>query len=385
MEKSVDPIIFIETVQKLLPEATVSLGWTPSSNYAALNRLDWSKTFRLMSYLSDLRQPVMLTMNLNDVLHSLEQLEWLLGINEPEIFLLVKADATAFVDADFQRLSSISENDKILFDVDDGWRRKLRHLESKIPKKHRRSVEPEKWKNRIFPSSHSMLSTNIISKTGIAFLGWPNALLLSNNEVQNYPSKQIISGKIMFHPKRQLRDITPLRDSGMLLQFFEKNLLTIDSPKIDDSITVLIGYDGRITISNNLRRLDPLYYESSSGKLPKSPCYEFKVTDKGWKIDAEVWTSACHGIKDQSKLLSSATSVSTSEAQIPIYRTFVSLDTPISRNRKLRNIGISKSGDGAIDYLLQELEHSGAAALPNFTLSFICVLFSFYFALIFRA
>uniref|UniRef100_A0AC35F9R1 Uncharacterized protein n=1 Tax=Panagrolaimus sp. PS1159 TaxID=55785 RepID=A0AC35F9R1_9BILA len=177
-------------------------------------------------------------MNLNDVLHSLEQLEWLLGINEPEIFLLVKADATAFVDANFQKLSAISENDKILFDVDDGWRRKLRHLETKPPKKRRRPVEPEKWKNRIFPSSHSMLSTNIISKTGIAFLGWPNALLLSNNEIQNYPSKQSVSGKIMFHPKRQLREITPLRDSGMLVQFFEKNLLTIDSPKIDDSVTV---------------------------------------------------------------------------------------------------------------------------------------------------
>uniref|UniRef100_A0AC34QHK8 Uncharacterized protein n=1 Tax=Panagrolaimus sp. JU765 TaxID=591449 RepID=A0AC34QHK8_9BILA len=48
-EKPVDPIIFIENVQKLLPESTVSLGWTPSSDYAAVNRLDWSKTFKLMS------------------------------------------------------------------------------------------------------------------------------------------------------------------------------------------------------------------------------------------------------------------------------------------------------------------------------------------------
>ena len=62
-EKPVDPIIFIDTIQKLLPEATISLGWTPSSDYASLNRMDWSRAFKLMSYISDLKQPVMLTMS----------------------------------------------------------------------------------------------------------------------------------------------------------------------------------------------------------------------------------------------------------------------------------------------------------------------------------
>lgn len=67
MQKPVDAVVFIEAVTELLPEAVISLGWTQSSDYAAINRLDWTQTFRLISYIYHVRQPVILNMKLNDV------------------------------------------------------------------------------------------------------------------------------------------------------------------------------------------------------------------------------------------------------------------------------------------------------------------------------
>ncbi|KAE9549633.1 hypothetical protein FO519_007155 [Halicephalobus sp. NKZ332] len=363
-EKPVDPIIFIETTQKLLPEATISLGWTPSSDYAVLNRLDWSRAFKLMSYISNLHQPVMLTMDLNDALHSLDQLEWLLGISDPEVFVLVKADSTSFMDSEefLSKMSMIPEGDKILFDVDDSWKRKLRYLPESSKKKKKRSVISEKWTNLVFPNSHSMLSTSVVSKSGIAFLGWPNALLLSDSEQTAYPSKQVITGKVMFLPKRQLRHVKPERDSGIIFQFFDKDKMSIDSSEVDDSIKVLIGYDGQISIENKLRKMDPIYHSSSSGKLPKSSCYDFRILDKGWRIDTEVSTTPCKGLKDPVKIRkpSNLESKELEEENFTVYSTFLTLDTPVSKTRKLRSVAIGKSGDGAIDFLLQELEHSSS-------------------------
>uniref|UniRef100_A0A7E4ZVC5 CAP10 domain-containing protein n=1 Tax=Panagrellus redivivus TaxID=6233 RepID=A0A7E4ZVC5_PANRE len=360
VEKPVDPVIFVDTVSKLLPESTISLGWTPSRDYAALNRLDWSRAFKLMSYTSNLQQPVMLTMNLNDALHSLEQLEWLLGIREPEFFVLVRADASAFVDAgvdSMERLAGLADGDKVLFDVDDAWKKKLKIISKRSTRKRKRSVvHPEEWTNLVFPRAHSMLSTSIVSKTGVAFLGWPNALLLSNHETQDYPSKQVITGKVMFLPKRSIRHITPEHDSGMILQLFDKDRLVIDSPTVSDTIKIFIGYDGRITIKNDLRHSNPLYSESSSSQLPKSGCYDFRITDRGWRVDAEVATTECAGLKDPIQ----ASVPSTPPPTKKTYQTFVSLDTPISRQRRLRSVGVTKSGDGAIDFLVTELEHSSA-------------------------
>lgn len=68
-------------------------------------RLDWGQTFRLIEYVYDLQQPLILNMRLNDAIHSSEQLEWLLGIERPSIYLVVKGEITDFVDK-WQPLSS---------------------------------------------------------------------------------------------------------------------------------------------------------------------------------------------------------------------------------------------------------------------------------------
>lgn len=62
-----DAVIFIKAVSEFLPEAVISLGWTQSSDYTAINRLDWRQTFHLISYIYYIRQPIIINMKLNDV------------------------------------------------------------------------------------------------------------------------------------------------------------------------------------------------------------------------------------------------------------------------------------------------------------------------------
>lgn len=177
----------------------------------------------------------------------------------------------------------------------------------------------------------------------------------------------------MFLPKRQLRHINPKRESGLVVQLFEKDRMTIESAEIDDSIKILIGFDGKISIKNELRRSDLIYHSSSSGQLPMSNCYEFKILDKGWRIDAEIWTTKCNELKDSTFFVES-----NAKNQNPIYQTFLTLDTPISRSRKLRSVAISKSGDGAIDFLLQELQHSQTIRVSFSFLLFLLSFFAFH-------
>ena len=166
----------------------------------------------------------------------------------------------------------------------------------------------------------------------------------------------------MFLPKRQIRNIKPERNSGLIFQFFDKDKMSIDSAEVDDSIKILINYDGQVSIENKLRKVDQMYHSSSSGKLPKSPCYEFRILDKGWRIDAEVSTTACRGLEDpiKPKKFSSIESKESEDDNFAVYKTFLTLDTPVSKSRKLRSVAIGKSGDGVIDFLLQELEHSSS-------------------------
>lgn len=35
------------------------------------------------------------------------------------------------------------------------------------------------------------------------------------------------------------------------------------------------------------------YHKSSVGQLPKFPCYEFKVTDRGWRIELDIRSLKC--------------------------------------------------------------------------------------------
>uniref|UniRef100_A0A915DAU8 Uncharacterized protein n=1 Tax=Ditylenchus dipsaci TaxID=166011 RepID=A0A915DAU8_9BILA len=348
LEKPVDPIVFIKTIHQLLPEAVVSLGWTPSADYSVVNRLDWSQTFRLVSFVYELEQPIILNMKLNDAVHSVDQLEWLLGMQHPSIYLVLKGEITDFVDSDaaLQRLRNIGSSGpaahKILFDVDETWKLRLDKAQMTLPsKKEKRSVEPERWRNFMFPSSYSMLSTSVVSSNGVAFLGWPNSLFVSTKEPAAYPFKQRISGKVMFLPKRQTREISPSKHSGMILQLFEGDAEQLESPRIPNSIDVFVGYDGK------------------QQSTTQWPCYAFEVLDKGWRVELDIWSEEC---PDEDSQINSSGWRQDGRRKKPDwanYRTYLQLDTPVARSRKTRNVAIGKSGDGTIDFLFRELKHSG--------------------------
>ncbi|KAI1719458.1 hypothetical protein Ddc_08670 [Ditylenchus destructor] len=360
LEKTVDPVVFIRTVHQLLPEAVVSLGWTPSADYSVINRLDWASTFRLVEYVYDLDQPVIINMKLNDAVHSVDQLEWLLGTDRPSIYLLLKGEITDFVDSDsaLQKLRSIGSSSgtglhKILYDVDESWKARLDKVTPVVSVKKKRSVEPERWQNVVFPSFYAMLSTSVVSSNGVAFLGWPSSLFVSTKEASDYPAKQKISGKVMFLRKRQVREISPSRKSGMVIQLFDSNPDSIDSPMVDNAIEVFVGHNGRVSIENQQANTKDGYHRSSSAKLPAWPCYAFEVFDKGWRVEMDIWSEECpeEDLKD-----STFKKVKREGAN---YRTFVQLDTPVARSRKTRNVAIGKHGDGTIDFLAQ-IEHNWA-------------------------
>lgn len=43
-----------------------------------------------------------------------------------------------------------------------------------------------------------MLSTSIVSSSGVAFLGWPNSLFISMQKPSEYPTKQTIYGHVSY-------------------------------------------------------------------------------------------------------------------------------------------------------------------------------------------
>ncbi|KAK6053732.1 hypothetical protein COOONC_08763 [Cooperia oncophora] len=103
--------------------------------------------------------------------------------------------------------------------------------------------------------------------------------------------------------------------------------------------------------------LQPYYETKSVGQLPLAECYGFFVTDKGWRVLADVWTTEC-GTKVKKR------------RKRDIVR--MELDTPFLNQRSLRNIVVAKSGDGVVDFLLEELHHNSARlSTAVFTLIFI--------------
>lgn len=90
-----------------------------------------------------------------------------------------------------------------------------------------------------------MLSTSVVSAGGVAFLGWPNSLLVSTQRPRAYAAtrQQRVSGRVMFLTKRQARDVALQRNSGMVIHLFEggdADDFTEDAPELRNSIRV--GY-----------------------------------------------------------------------------------------------------------------------------------------------
>uniref|UniRef100_A0A914MG62 Uncharacterized protein n=1 Tax=Meloidogyne incognita TaxID=6306 RepID=A0A914MG62_MELIC len=381
-EKPVDIVPFLESAHQLLPESILSLGWTTSSfekgggDWTAFNKLDWQQAFRLLQLLRAMerREPILLNMRLNDAVHSAEVLEWLLGIDSPPIYLVLRGDVSDVVDSDspLRRLARIGIEEKnvkkrrLLFDLDESWRNRIRRFvalsksggdneEFRRQQSNKGFSSSSHWLSLQFPSSNPaagrssspfLSSTAVLSPKGVAFLGWPNALLLydfgnfvEEKEENASPKfkKQLVEGRLMFVTKRQTKQktILPQRKSGMVIYLFDQEPEFLNSPRVPNSIQAFIGYDGRVSLENkNLNKigLSEFYAKSSTAQLPLSNCYGFKLLDKGWRVEMEVWTEQCFlsdELNETTKFLNNE-----DDKRWISQRTFVQLDTPVNSNKK---------------------------------------------------
>jgi len=126
---------------------------------------------------------------------------------------------------------------------------------------------------------------------------------------------------------------------------------------------IFVGYDGQVSIENNQRHTDDDYHLSSSAQLPKWPCYAFEVLDKGWRVEMDIWSEECPGRDFDDSTTSWREEEDNQQLDMVNYRTFIHLDTPIARSRKMRNVAIGKTGDGTIDFLFRELMHSASTRI----------------------
>ncbi|KAL3101324.1 hypothetical protein niasHT_028080 [Heterodera trifolii] len=368
-ERPVDALLFVQSVRSLLPDAVISLGWTKSEDFTAVNRLDWTTAFQLIELLNELGdQPAMLNMRLNDAVQSSER---------PRIYLLLKGEFNDFVESEksMAKLEGIrsSGEQRILFDVDEKWRSRIRRfVPGPIQSSQRMfGLVPSQWVNWRFPSSSPMLSTSVLSPSGVAFLGWPNSLLLSTRRSDSPPSRQTIAGRVMFIPKHQSREVIPQRRSGMVLFLFHSDPSLLFAPRVPRAVQAFIGSDGHISLENNAPAkgfASDAFAKSSSAQLPRWKCYAFSLLDKGWRVEMEVWTERCDTTPTEDKGTTEGADGWVSE------RTFLQMDTPTDRGRRTRHVAVGKSGDGAIDFLVRTLSHNRSSALPTIAPKFLSFL-----------
>ncbi|CAL2047845.1 unnamed protein product [Caenorhabditis brenneri] len=359
IENEVDPTTFVEKAKDLFPDATLSLGWTKQSNFSHLHpkfkKLSWRQLFHILEYISRLEQPVMLSVRLSVAAHSKEQLLWLLGMDQ-SISLLLWSDSDDHVTnwTPIIELRRSTTKNRILYDLDPKHR-KILQTESNDPLVSTQTFSLQDWQAVEFSSSGSQLSTVVRSEKGPAFLGEPTALLLSKIPPPKFPSEQKISGKVHFLPKKGVENLDLDENSGVSIYLMDK-VQDIDSPKIKDSLEVFIGYDGKIKITNSESKSVSYYETKSIGQLPNSDCYGFEVTDLGWRVTLDAWTTECGDQKSRKRR-----------------KVSIELDTPFQKNRNLRNVVVSKKGDSAVDFLLEELRHSSAFSICRTPLFFAVV------------
>uniref|UniRef100_A0A1I7ZHZ1 Alpha-galactosidase n=1 Tax=Steinernema glaseri TaxID=37863 RepID=A0A1I7ZHZ1_9BILA len=349
-DKTVDPLILIGSAQKMLPDATISLGWNDMRNLTNLKssqkRVSWRQTFHMLNYINHISQPLILSMRLSVAQNSADQLLWLLGMNQTISVLVWSDEHDDDVDwFEILRLRSYSGGNKVIFDLVPKHREVLEQM-GRLPTRKGDQLDASWLEMHERSSARPVLSKTFQSERGIAFLGWSNSFLLAKKTTEGERGFQprSYSGKVLFLPKKGLRHISPLEDSGLSLQLVDPDRVS-DSGEVDGGIQVLIGYDGRVFLENMDPDLEQAYNRRSSGRLLHYPCYGFRVVDRGWRIELDVWTDSCDGFHGHRLERPSTTSLE--------------LETPI-RSRTPRSVMVSKSGDGEIDFLVQKLAHSSA-------------------------
>ncbi|CAI2352804.1 unnamed protein product [Caenorhabditis sp. 36 PRJEB53466] len=367
VETEVDPSTFVEKTRDLFPDATLSLGWTKQANFSHLHakykKMSWRQLFHILEYISRLDQPVMLSVRLSVAAHSKEQLLWLLGMHQ-SISLLLWSDTDDHVTnwAPILELRRSTTKNRILYDLDPKHRKFLQ-TETNEPIVTPATFSLQDWQAVEFSSAGSQLSTVVRSEKGPAFLGEPTALLLSKLAPPKFPSEQKVTGKVHFLPKKVAESVNLDENSGVSIYLMDK-IQDIDSPKITNSLEVFIGFDGKVKITNGEVKNLPYYETKSIGQLPESDCYGFEVTDMGWRVKLDAWTAECGDEKMRKR------------------RTVtLELDTPFKKHRNLRNVVVSKKGDSAVDFLLEELRHSSSASLSFSLISALLLTISIIYLL----
>ncbi|KAK0411373.1 hypothetical protein QR680_005623 [Steinernema hermaphroditum] len=348
-DKTVDPLILIGSAQKMLPDATISLGWNDPKNVTNLRpsqkRVSWRQTFHMLNYINHISQPLILSMRLSVAQKSVDQLLWLLGMNQTLSVVIWSDD----LDDDLEvfnvlRLRSHRGQNKVIFDLAPRHR-KILEEKGQLPLLRGEYLDADWLDMHERSSAKPVLSKTFQSDRGIAFLGWSNSFLLGKKRPDDDAFRPLFySGKVLFLPKKGLRHISPLEDSGLSIQLVDPDRVS-EAGDVDGGVQILIGYDGRVYLENMDPELEQAYNRRSSGRLLHYPCYGFRVIDRGWRIEVDVWTDHCEGFHSHHLKTASSTSLR--------------LETPI-RSRTPRSMMVSKSGDGELDFLVQQLQRSSA-------------------------
>ncbi|GMS79760.1 hypothetical protein PENTCL1PPCAC_1935, partial [Pristionchus entomophagus] len=391
IESAVDPSIFVSNTESLFPDATLSLGWTRQANFTLVEekykRISWRQLMHILEYVARLDQPVMLSVRLTVAANSKEQLLWLLGMDK-QVSLLIWSDDHDEVDdwTSIFDLRRMATKNRVLYDLLEKHRDILQK-ESANPIENPPTFSMSSWRAVVFSSSSTDLSTVVMSARGPAFLGKPTALLISHSPPPAFPGEQKIRGKVHFLPKRTGRGGMVDEDSGVVIYLIDK-MHDLQSPRVDDAIEVFIGYDGRISIEKKTKRSgkkstsSEIYFDTkATGQTEKSHCYEFTVTDAGWRVSAEVLPVSCSDEKPRGKRALFDLPYVKELSGLPYLEendgppsAYIQLDTPLARSRTLRSVAISKRGDPNMDFLLDRLDHSSSVHLSIFTSLLLLIL-----------
>ncbi|KAJ1352545.1 hypothetical protein KIN20_008922 [Parelaphostrongylus tenuis] len=291
--------------------------------------------------------------------NSKDQLLWLLGM-EKAVSLLIWSDQddeeinwASVVD-----LRRMATKNRVLYDLQPRHREIIQRIPMQpIIIQNDASFSLSSWRVIEFATSNDMLSTVVRSSKGAVFMGHPAAFLISQTPPPLFPSPQQIDGKVRFLPKAAKNEIEVDDRTGLVIYLMDK-VLEIESPEIKNTLKVFIGHDGRIAIENKESVL-PYYEAKSVAQLPYAECYGFTVIDKGWRVIADVRVAHCEKKHGKRRKRDTVT---------------LELDTPFLNQRSLRNVVIAKSGDGVVDFLLEELHHSSVGSSTTI-IAFTVVLF----------
>ncbi|KAM3724063.1 Uncharacterized protein ACO02O_07219 [Dirofilaria immitis] len=339
-EVPVDAVEFIDNAKEYFPDATLSIGWT-KNNLSELTipqiNIGWHELFHVLVLVKEIDQPFMLAIRLSTAACSSKQIAFILGIRSTVSALIWSDEMDSINDwSEIINLRSGSYSKRLVFDLHAKHRSVLKKLPYSIATGES-EFNRNSWNLIEFPSVFTQSSGAIVSDEGIAFIGWPTAFLISLKQPPIFPDIQRITAKLIFVKKKRNIDDDWLKHSGFVIYLLEK-VIDLQSPDITTGIKIFISYNGRLLIENRGKRHN--YYNMKAvGQIRHDEsCYAIELLDKGWRIELIVGGNDCHDGK-----LTNPTKIT--------------LETSLTKTRQLRNVIVSKTGDGNLDLIVRDLKH----------------------------